>query len=117
MFQFTSDGKIDGGTIIKDVPGIEMQIGYANNTYNVGNANVNSNDHLANSVESEAIIFIPKVNGFLTANVYSTQSSIFVDQDATGGSSHYAQIYKDFPKNEELTTPLLAGHTYILTQL
>ena len=116
VFQFTSHGSIDGGTVIKDVPGIELTIGVAGNTYTVDNAKANNNDHLTNSVEcADTYLFTPKVNGYLTVNVWSGENNVVLGADGnTDPTKGYAYINKDFPKNEEFSKPLLVGHTYVM---
>ena len=125
VFQFTGNGTLAGGTVIKDVPGIEMTIGNGG-TWNVNDV-TDSNVTLKCATYSTAtsadaiLVFRPIVNGYLT-----------LKGKFYGGNGQNTRLYLNGSDNSSVTvldntvhyvsggdlvisTPLKAGVTYTLT--
>lgn len=125
VFQFTGNGTLAGGTVIKDVPGIEMTIGNGGtwNVNDVTNSNVTLKCATYSTVTSAdaILVFRPIVNGYLT-----------LKGKFYGGNGQNTRLYLNGSDNSSVTvldntvhyvsegdlvisTPLKAGVTYTLT--
>lgn len=126
VFQFTSTGALAGGTVIKDVPGIEMTIGQSGYNWNVANGGSGKYTGLVaiqNTAEDShaTLTFKALTSGFLSleGNYYGgkntgTKLELIDDLDQSviilQNSTNYTTTgYWD------ITTPLVAGRTYTFT--
>ena len=111
-FTFTGEGKLTGGTIIDEVPGITMTVGTSGTNYMVEN-----HSQIGYAPGCIEYIFTPTVNGYLTVNMYSANSHTyirengneFIDISATASNNIYNGDYTT-PNDK----PLKAGNTYRL---
>lgn len=113
VFQFTGNGTLAGGTVIRDVPGIEITIGTSGNSITVNNATVSNTDRLTNSSEcppNRGYTFTPTVNGYLTVTVWGAQNLNLYDGDTNYEAG--GEINVNGGKTITFTKPLIAGHTY-----
>lgn len=103
---FTSEGTIDGGTVISDVPGITMTVGTTGETYTVSNES-----HIGYAPFCKTYVFTPTVNGFLTLNIWGVTSECVIRKNGQSfenpGTINPAVTYTT-------TLPLIAGNTYTL---
>ncbi len=119
VFQFTGTGSLDGGTVIKDVPGLEAIIGSVGDIWTI--TNQNSSGYYKGYVGSGSdkdktfIVFSPSVNGLLTieGTFFGVSSHIYIDELET--NTHvFDSSGERLITAQTCSTPLVAGKTYKL---
>lgn len=126
VFQFTGAGSLDGGTVIKDVPGIEMTIGQSGYNWNVANGvsgkytglvaiqNTAQDSHATLTFKALTSGFLSLEGNYYGGNNTGTKLELIDDLDQSviilQNSTNYTTTgYWD------ITTPLVAGRTYTFT--
>ncbi|MBR0488658.1 MAG: hypothetical protein IJJ68_00435 [Prevotella sp.] len=116
-WEFTGEGSFETGTVIKDVPGIEVTMNKGTNDLHVTSVDTNNRYQgkvlmsTSNTDHTGTIVFKPYVNGFISlqGNFYNC-----VINDGTSniwnseGNAYYQNL-------TEITVPLIAGKTYTLS--
>lgn len=116
-WEFTGEGSFETGTVIKDVPGIEVTMNKGTNDLHVTSVATNNRYQgkvlmsTSNTDHTGTIVFKPYVNGFISlqGNFYNC-----VINDGTSniwnseGNAYYQNL-------TEITVPLIAGKTYTLS--
>lgn len=117
-YSFTGEGGFTSGATISDVPGITATFTKGNNDLHVvtvSNSNHYEGTVLMSSLNTDkgaTITFTPSVNGFL-----SLQGNFYAGTKINDGSSDIwsASINTYYKDITEITTPLIAGKTYVLS--
>lgn len=117
-WEFTGAGSCATGTIIKDVPGIEVTLNKGTTELNVTNVSEANRYHglvlmaTSNTDYNATIVFTPYVNGFLSlqGNFYSGThlNDGASDTWSASGNTYYQSM-------TEINVPLIAGKTYTLS--
>lgn len=125
VFQFTGNGTLAGGTVIRDVPGIEMTIGNGGSwtVSDITDSNVTLKCATYNTSSSQdaILVFRPIVNGYLTLKGKFFAANTTGGKLYLNGSDNSSYVVLDntthYISQGDLVipTPLKAGVTYILT--
>ena len=124
-FTFLTGGKLEGGTVIQDVPGIKLTIGASgdkdwqvmdNTSGGSGYKTVYAhNNNAADRYKFTSGCFYkfePYVNGYLTVDMQSRQSNVFICSPSAS-----IKEWKDLTMlsgEKAIEVPLVAGETYYL---
>ena len=125
VFQFTGNGTLAGGTVIRDVPGIEMTIGNGGawTVSDITDSNVTLKCATYNTSTSQdaILVFRPIVNGYLTLKGKFFGANTTAGKLYLNGSDNSSYTVLDntihYVSQGDLAilTPLKAGVTYTLT--
>lgn len=116
-WEFTGEGSFETGTVIKDVPGIEVTMNKGTNDLHVTSVATNNRYQgkvlmsTSNTDHTGTIVFKPYVNGFISlqGNFYNC---VINDGTSNIWNSEGNPYYQNLT---EITVPLIAGKTYTLS--
>lgn len=116
-WEFTGEGSFETGTVIKDVPGIEVTMNKGTNDLHVTSVDTKNSYQgkvlmsTSNTDHNATIVFTPYVNGFLSlqGNYYYCKIN---DGSADIWNPSDNVYYTDMT---EINVPLIAGKTYTLS--
>lgn len=116
-WEFTGEGSFETGTVIKDVPGIEVTMNKGTNDLHVTRVDTKNRYHglvlmsTSNTDHTGTIVFKPYVNGFISlqGNFYNC---VINDGTSNIWNSEGNPYYQNLT---EINVPLIAGKTYTLS--